>query len=1496
MRLIVLLFGLFCFEPAWAQRVITTVAGTDWLFPGDGRPAKNAPIGGASGLDVALDSAGNLYVCDDDNFAVFKVTPDGIIHNFAGNGFGNSFDSGDEGLAVNAALFFPISVAVDPSGNVYIGEYYGTIRKVTPDGIIHAFAGTGNVGYSGDNGPATLAELSIPYGLATDRSGNLYVADTGNNVIRKITPDGTITTIAGTGQAGSVGENVPATKAQLFGPVRLALDTHGNIYFTETFDVNVVAHVRKIDTNGIITSVAGGGLDPSDGIPAAQAGLLPQAVSVDAAGNLYIEDFTTYTLRVVDTKGIIRTIAGTIYKPGFTGDGGKATNATLHFGLQPGLVVDPSGVIYIGDDGNTRVRRITLDGIIDTVVGNGLFRFSGDGGPATSATLYYPIGITGDSSGNLYVAESYPSRIRKIDSKGIISVYAGNHGSSYSGDGGPAVFASLNTPGHMTMGPDGSVVVADSINCVIRSINPAGVISTIAGNGRCTYAGDGGPALQASLAGPSGVAFDGAGDLFISDTYNNRIRVVAASNGKIATITGDGTAAFAGDGGPSIKGEVYRPGGLIVHGGAIYFADTYNSRIRKIDFTSGNITTVAGNGNPAYSGDGGQATAASLKFPDSLTFDTSGNMYIADTRNSVVRKVDTNGVISTFAGQNPFGQMNDGGLATNAALPAPEDIFIDSNGNFFITDLYYSRVRELPALRPTFQLSTLSLAYTAQAGSSAQDQRVDLTGGISGIPFTVASSAPWLTTSLQSGQMPLGLTVTATPGTLAPGTYQGTVTITAPTTATVSQFLRVTLTVTAAGQPTLSVKPISINYSTVVNSPGVTRGITVSNAGGGSISYTARATTVSGGPWLTLSAGSGTVGPFASQSLTASLNPAGLVAGTYSGTVTISSASPAQSVTVAVTMIVTQTQQTLLIPQSGLTFYAVAGGGKPSPQFFSILNTGHGQMNYTVQFTTLSGGTWLSVFPGAGSSTAESNQVPQERVDVDPSGLQGGVYYGTVQVVAPTASNNPQFVSVVLNVLPPGSHIGPIVEPTGLLFTAFAGTSPGSRTITIQNANTGSLTFQTGATTVDGFPWLASLPLAGTVSQAQPTTIVVQPQTDTLNPNVYRGSLTLSFSDGSVRVVNIVVVVIPAGGNGSTAPLVSRSKRLPKGGAALGCTPRTLVPVFTQVASGFSTGFSATGGFPGEVNVDVVDDCGNAMVTGDVIASFSNGDPPLRLTSLKDGNWAGTWTPGKIISPTTVTADAEIPDQNLKGEASLTGSVQSGDAAAPLLGAGQVVNGASFLPTLSPGSFVTLFGSKLAQSTSLAPSVPLPTTLAGSTVYAGGNPIPVYYTSDGQVNAILPYGLQVNSTQPVFVSRGTALSVPQGVTIAAAAPGIFATASGQGIVEGFDGSAYTLADASHPVQAGQTIVIYCTGLGEVDPPVVAGSPTPMSPISSTVNPVTLTIGGIPAQVAFAGLTPGQTGLYQVNAVVPQGVTPGNQVQVVMTAAGQQSAPVTIAVK
>jgi uncharacterized protein (TIGR03437 family) len=676
-----------------------------------------------------------------------------------------------------------------------------------------------------------------------------------------------------------------------------------------------------------------------------------------------------------------------------------------------------------------------------------------------------------------------------------------------------------------------------------------------------------------------------------------------------------------------------------------------------------------------------------------------------------------------------------------------------------------------------------------------------------------------------------------------------------------------------------------LTFSFVQQSTALSRALSVSNAGGGSLSFTVATATVGGGSWLTANPSSALVNAFASTTVSITADPAKLAPGTYSGTVTLVSSDQSQKVIVPVTMTVTAVKQTILIPQTGLTFFVVQGGGAPPPQFFNILNAGVGQMSYSTLASTVAGGSWPSSFPNNGSSDANSNLVPQVRVDINPKGLAGGVYYGTVKVNAPSANNNPQAVSVILNVLAPGSKIGPIIQPTGLIFGGVAGgESPGSQTILVQDTSSSAVTFHSGRFTLDGQSWFTSLPSDANVTESQPVRIVIQPQTASLAAGVYRGTLTLSFSDGNTRTVAIVLVLVPVGSVISAA-----RKRV---AAATGCIPKVLVPVFTQLSSGFSV----PAGFPGQVTVKVVDDCANPMTSGDVVVSFSNGDAPLRLISLRDGNWAGTWTPVFPASSVTVTADAQTLE-GLKGEVKLTGGLQA-NTQPPVVGAGAIVNGASFAAAapLSPGSLVTIFGSKLSQGTGSASSLPLPTNLAGSSVVLAGRQAPLLFANDGQVNAVIPYGTSVNTGQQVILLRGSSISVPQIVTLAPVAPGIFSrdgTGKGQGTI--FVGNSTTLADHANPVRVGDVAVIYCTGLGEVNPPVPTGSAAPFAPHSATVNPVGVMIGGVAASVQFAGLTPGLVGVYQVNAVVPA-VAAGDQVPVVITAAGQQSPPVTIAVR
>lgn len=332
--------------------------------------------------------------------------------------------------------------------------------------------------------------------------------------------------------------------------------------------------------NSTISTFAGDGTAgfAGDGNQAASAELNdPRAVAVDSKGNLYILDYLNYRVREVTALGTISTVAGTGTN-GSTGDGGAATSAEIRGGL--GIAVDSSGNLYIPD--GSVVRKVSQSGLITTVAGNGTFGYTGDGGSALGATLEGPLGVAVDSSGNLYIADSSANVVRKVDTSGIITTVAGSSNGGFGGDGGLATSAQLSQPNAVAVDSNGNLYIADSGNNRIRKVNTSGVISTVAGNGKAGYSGDGGPATSAELNDPTGIAIDTSGTLYIADFKNNRIRVVDSS-GNIATYAGSGTYGFKGDGGSAPAAELAYPGSVAVDSsGNLYIADRGNERVREV--------------------------------------------------------------------------------------------------------------------------------------------------------------------------------------------------------------------------------------------------------------------------------------------------------------------------------------------------------------------------------------------------------------------------------------------------------------------------------------------------------------------------------------------------------------------------------------------------------------------------------------------------------------------------------------------------------------------------------------------------------------------------------------------------------------------------------------------------------------------------------------------------------------------------------------------------
>ncbi len=713
------------------QYTISTVAGSDVV--GDGGMAVTAQLAGAEG--IAVDRTGNIYISDAIDHRVRKVSPAGIITTVAGNGHAGF--KGDEGPAANAQLSSPYGLAVDSGGSLYIADLgNGRVRKVSSDGTIRTIAGGGQNRLSAAGGDPLASKLT-PRNLAVAADGTVYISDFSGHRIYQIGRDGKISVLAGTGVAGSAGPDDALASALLNGPAGLALDGAGILYFADSGN-NMV---RKIE-NGWVTVVLG----PDT----AGTGLsAPTGLAFDASGNLYVVDSGNQRI----WKRAVAGTASVLASPGSTVPGtGSVTLAAPR-----DIAADASGTLYTA--ARKQAQRVSPAGIVMPLAGTGTFGYLGDGAVATEAHLFFPSAIALDVAGSLYIADQRNYRVRKVGPNGRIATLAGLGVQGSSGDGGPAAQALLNTPAGVAVDATGRVWVGDKGAHRVRLAVPGGVIETVAGMGTRGYSGDGGLASKAQLFAPSGVVLDHGGNAYIADSENHRVRRIS-STGVINTYAGRGVRGYGGDGGPAMEAQMDTPRALAFDTeGNLYVAEYGNHVVRRVT-PSGKIETVAGTGEAGFSGDGGKAVAANLNCPLGVAVDLSGNLFIADSENHRVRMVSSDGIIRTVAGDGMAGFEGDNGPATAARLYVPAGLAAGAAGEIYVADFWNHRVRMLtpmavaevqeePAAEITFEvLHGASLL----AGPIAPGQIVTLSGsGISagqsavqvlfgGVPVTVLSA------------------------------------------------------------------------------------------------------------------------------------------------------------------------------------------------------------------------------------------------------------------------------------------------------------------------------------------------------------------------------------------------------------------------------------------------------------------------------------------------------------------------------------------------------------------------------------------------------------------------------------------------------------------------------------------------------------------------------------------------------------------------------------
>ena len=716
-----------------APQVITTIAG--------GGPHEVPALSVQLVInDLAVDAAGNIWFPSSREQRVFMIDSAGILHVAAGTGIPASL--GDGGNVARASFLLPTGLAIDAAGDILIYE-------------------------------------SAEYDLTTDPPWRVYL---GNPRVRRIdAATHVIATIAGGVGAGFTSGPTPALDAPLWLPSDMVFAPSGDLFLGEflltPYYLDAVAFVHRLEAaTHLVTHVAGdayGGYLLDDGVPATDASFsLPTRLETDAAGNLLISDSATYRIRRVDrTTGIIGTVAGT-GMPGHGGDGGPAIDAQIE---PVGMARNSAGDLFVGD--TNRLRKIdAASGTIQTVAGTGTYGFSGDGGPATQATIVTPSRVALDGAGNQYIAGG--GVLRRIDAAtGLINTIAGDPNADYTGNGGPATQARLTHPVDLALTAAGDLLIADAtVNAIRRVDGVTGQISTLISQGS-------GGVQDGTLESLAGIAVAPNGDVYyatyatpieIADFYGaNQVHRFDPATGTSVRVAGNYPYALLGDGGPALDAWLNRPRAIALDAaGDLYIADTGNDRIRRVNMTTGIITTFAGGGTPAAGvGDGGPATAALLESPVGIAFGPSGDLFIADTGNNRVRRVSVDtGIITTIAGDGTGGSGGDGGPAAAAAVTA-QDVALDAAGNLYVSG--DGRVRRVEAA--TGIITTVAGDGTYDFHGEGGPPAIAALGDPRGLAVDAAGSlyiASYAAGRVMLVPPPPELTVVASPSSLWPPSHE----------------------------------------------------------------------------------------------------------------------------------------------------------------------------------------------------------------------------------------------------------------------------------------------------------------------------------------------------------------------------------------------------------------------------------------------------------------------------------------------------------------------------------------------------------------------------------------------------------------------------------------------------------------------------------------------------------------------------------------------------
>ncbi|WP_081670981.1 T9SS type A sorting domain-containing protein [Sporocytophaga myxococcoides] len=623
-------------------------------------PADQANFASPNG--VVVDAQGNLFVADIANHKIRKITPQGIVSTLAGSGFSGYLD----GTGSEAMFNTPWGLALDKDGNIFVAEFGGRkVRKVTPEGIVTTVAKSPPVGVQ------TFYQSTA---LVVDNTGNIYVAD--YSWVTKITPDGVVSKLAGSGSGFKDGPGATAKFKEITG---ITIGADNNLYVVD----NGNNRIRKITAQGEVSTYAGSTAGIENGNISVATFSRPYGITIDKEGNMFVSEETSFSIRKISTTGEVSTHAG---NGGFGSQDGPAASASFYY--PHGIAADSSGNVYVADLSNKKIRKISSEGIVSTVAGVGQANNNAVvDGQGLMARFTMPAGVVTDAMGNVYVAET--GRVRKITPAGKVTTLAGSGNMGHSD--GIGTNATLGRLTGIALDATGNVFVSDIQYHFIRKITPEGVVSTFAGN----YSGyTDGNGIDARFDNPSALAFDAAGNLFVTDQRNYCIRKITP-NGDASTFAGIDTAGYKDGNGTNARfGEI--TGIAIDKDGNIFVADKGNNCIRKIS-PQGDVTTFAG--SRVQGSANGIGIKASFYSPYGICIDASGNLYVTQvgpevgTESTLIRKITPSAVVTTLAGTGQRGNID--GPSASARFNYPSGIAVDTNYNIYIADQYNNLIRKI---------------------------------------------------------------------------------------------------------------------------------------------------------------------------------------------------------------------------------------------------------------------------------------------------------------------------------------------------------------------------------------------------------------------------------------------------------------------------------------------------------------------------------------------------------------------------------------------------------------------------------------------------------------------------------------------------------------------------------------------------------------------------------------------------------------------------------